>query len=73
MRLNIMSTTGATNITAFSVVDEEGWKVEGVADAEVRAVERKERLKRLKAGGWKRERFCPERYQEIARRAMTEL
>ena len=73
MQLNTMSTAAATNSMAFSTVDGEGWKVEGIADAEVRAVERMERLKRLKARGWQRERFCPEKYQEVAKRAMAEL
>lgn len=37
------------------------------------AVDRQTRIKELRARGWQRERFRPERYQELARRALSEL
>jgi len=36
-------------------------------------VERQARIKELRARGWLRERFRPERYQELAWRALSEL
>ncbi|MCJ1243063.1 hypothetical protein MMC30_000259 [Trapelia coarctata] len=36
-------------------------------------VERQARIKDLRARGWLRERFRPERYQELARKALSEL
>lgn len=36
-------------------------------------VDRQARIKELRARGWQRERFRPERYQELARKALSEL
>lgn len=35
--------------------------------------ERKSRIERLKITGWRRERFVPERYEELCARALAEL
>ena len=42
-------------------------------DEETRAANLRFRIARLKAGGWKMERFAPERYQELCARALAEL
>lgn len=36
-------------------------------------VDRQARIRELRARGWQRERFRPERYQELARKALSEL
>ncbi|KAI4217264.1 MAG: hypothetical protein LQ351_000573 [Letrouitia transgressa] len=41
-------------------------------DQEARAADLTVRIVRLKAQGWKRERFAPERYQELCERALEE-
>lgn len=43
------------------------------ADEEAKAADLRVRTERLKAGGWKRERFAPERYQDLCERALAEL
>ncbi|MCJ1391189.1 hypothetical protein MMC18_004051 [Xylographa bjoerkii] len=42
-------------------------------DDEARAADRGARIEKLKANGWKRERFRPERYQDLCARALAEL
>ena len=42
-------------------------------DGQTRATERQARIEKLKANGWKRERFRPERYQDLCARALAEL
>lgn len=42
-------------------------------DEETKAANLRFRIARLKAGGWKMERFAPERYQELCARALAEL
>ena len=42
-------------------------------DEETRAANLRFRIARLKANGWKMERFAPERYQELCARALAEL
>lgn len=42
-------------------------------DEELRAANLRFRIARLKASGWKMERFAPERYQELCARALAEL
>ncbi|MCJ1286685.1 hypothetical protein MMC26_006031 [Xylographa opegraphella] len=42
-------------------------------DGEASGGERRARLERLKANGWTRERFRPERYQDLCARALAEL
>ena len=42
-------------------------------DEESRAANLRFRIARLKASGWKTERFVPERYQELCARALSEL
>ncbi|KAL9611541.1 MAG: hypothetical protein Q9167_003825 [Letrouitia subvulpina] len=42
-------------------------------DQEARAADRAVRIARLKAQGWRRERFAPERYQELCERAVEEI
>lgn len=41
--------------------------------AEMKKMEKKARIERLKAAGWRRERFCGERYQALAEKALAEL
>lgn len=43
------------------------------ADEETKAADRRVRIERLKAKGWKRERFVPGRYRELCERALAEL
>ena len=43
------------------------------ADDETKAADRRGRIERLKAKGWKRKRFAPERYKELCERALAEL
>lgn len=43
------------------------------ANPEARAVDLRARIARLKANGWKRKRFAPERYQELCAKALAEL
>lgn len=40
---------------------------------EARALDKRVRIEKLKAKGWKRERFMPERYQYLCARALAEL
>lgn len=47
--------------------------MEGVNREEVRSVELRERINRLKERGWKRERFNPERYQVLCGKALVEV
>jgi DNA polymerase IIIc chi subunit len=47
--------------------------MEGVNREEVRLVELRERINRLKERGWKRERFNPERYQVLCGKALVEV
>ena len=42
-------------------------------DESVKAADLKVRIMALKAAGWKRERFRPERYQDLCERALEEL
>ena len=42
-------------------------------DEETRAANLRFRIARLKASGWKMERFAPERYQDLCARALAEL
>lgn len=42
-------------------------------DEEARARDLKARIARLKAIGWRRERFAPERYQDLCEEALAEL
>ena len=42
-------------------------------DEETKAANLRFRIARLKANGWKMERFAPERYQELCARALAEL
>ncbi|KAK3178934.1 hypothetical protein OEA41_001072 [Lepraria neglecta] len=42
-------------------------------DEEARARDLKARIARLKAAGWRRERFAPERYQDLCEEALAEL
>lgn len=43
------------------------------ADEETKTADLRVRIGELKAKGWKRERFAPERYQELCERALAEL
>ncbi|KAL8680344.1 MAG: hypothetical protein Q9186_003465 [Xanthomendoza sp. 1 TL-2023] len=43
------------------------------ADREARAVDLHARTIRLRANGWRRERFVPDRYQELCAKALAEL
>jgi hypothetical protein len=47
--------------------------MEGVSREEVMKVELRERINRLKEGGWKRERFDGERYRALCERALGEI
>ncbi|KAL8651864.1 MAG: hypothetical protein Q9210_003016 [Variospora velana] len=53
------------------------WRMKRLAsfggDREARAVDLRERIVRLRAKGWKRERFAAEKYQEISAMALAEL
>ncbi|KAL8990616.1 MAG: hypothetical protein Q9177_000766 [Variospora cf. flavescens] len=53
------------------------WRVKRLAsfggDREARAVDLRERIVRLRAKGWKRERFAAERYQELCATALADL
>ena len=49
----------------FGGGDEEG--------EEARRMELRARVERGRKGGWRRERFAPERYQELCARALGEL
>ena len=49
-----------------------GKGVDGVSD-EMKKVELRARIERLKEGGWKRERFDGRRYQELCGKALGEL
>lgn len=40
---------------------------------EVMVGDLKERIRRLREGGWRRERFCPGRYQDLCDVALGEL
>ncbi|KAG8527019.1 uncharacterized protein KY384_008448 [Bacidia gigantensis] len=42
-------------------------------DEEARAIDLQERVRRLKAGGWSRERFDPSRYEQLCEDALVEL
>jgi len=42
-------------------------------DEEAKAADRKARIVRLRKGGWRRERFRPERYWGVCERALGEL
>ena len=42
-------------------------------DEETRAANMRFRIARLKASGWKMERFSPERYQDLCAKALAEL
>lgn len=42
-------------------------------DQEARAADLRERIVRLRAKGWRRERFSPEKYQRICALALAEL
>jgi hypothetical protein len=42
-------------------------------DEDARARDLKARIARLKAGGWRRERFVPEKYQDLCEEALAEL
>ena len=42
-------------------------------DEEARARDLKARIARLKAAGWRRERFAPEKYQDLCEEALAEL
>lgn len=42
-------------------------------DRETRAADLRERIVRLRAKGWRRERFAPERYQDFCAVALAEL
>lgn len=42
-------------------------------DEETKAANLRFRIARLKASGWKMERFAPDRYQELCKRALAEL
>ncbi|MCJ1438320.1 hypothetical protein MMC27_007708 [Xylographa pallens] len=44
-----------------------------IDDGQTRAADRQARIEKLKANGWKRERFRPERYQDLCARALAEL
>jgi hypothetical protein len=50
-----------------------GRGVDGVNDEEMKRVELRARIERLKEGGWKRERFDGRRYQELCDKALREL
>ncbi|KAL9584065.1 MAG: hypothetical protein Q9212_002343 [Teloschistes hypoglaucus] len=43
------------------------------ADKEARAADLPQRIIKLRASGWKRERFRPERYQDLCEAALAEL
>lgn len=43
------------------------------ANPEARAADLRARTARLKANGWRRKRFAPERYQELCAKALAEL
>jgi hypothetical protein len=47
--------------------------MEGVSREEVVQVELRERIRRLKERGWKRERFDGERYRVLCKRALVEV
>jgi len=47
--------------------------IEGVDKEEMRRVELRARIARLKEGGWKRERFDGEKYQVLCDKALAEL
>ena len=42
-------------------------------DDETKTLDRKARIQALKASGWKRDRYRPERYQELCAKALSEL
>ena len=42
-------------------------------NGQTRAADRQARIEKLKANGWKRERFRPERYQDLCARALAEI
>ena len=44
-----------------------------VNDEETRTADRRAKIEKLKANNWKRERFRPERYQDLCARALAEL
>jgi hypothetical protein len=41
--------------------------------ADARALERQERIERLRQNGWRRKRFDPSRYEELAKQVLAEL
>ena len=47
--------------------------MEGVSREEVREVDLRERISRLKEGGWRRERFDGERYRCLCEKALGEV
>lgn len=42
-------------------------------DEAAKEADKRERIKRLREIGWKRERFQPEKYQELCAKALAEL
>lgn len=51
---------------------ERGTGMEGVSREEMAKVELRERIRRLKETGWKRERFNGERYKVLCEKALME-
>lgn len=58
--------------TQFSELEEKSIGMEGVSREEMVKVELRERIRRLREGGWKRERFNGERYRVLCERALVE-
>jgi hypothetical protein len=58
--------------TQFSEFEERSIGMEGVSREEMLKVELRERIRRLKETGWKRERFDGERYRVLCERALME-
>jgi len=58
--------------TQFSEMEERNIRMEGVSREEMLKVELRERIRRLKEVGWKRERFDGERYKVLCERALME-
>ncbi|KAI9834757.1 MAG: hypothetical protein M1819_002843 [Sarea resinae] len=45
----------------------------GAPQEDINLVEKRARIERLRANGWKRERYCGARYEDLCQRALAEL
>ena len=66
----LSATRRARRGNAPDVFAEEEVEVDGVGREEMKRVEMRERIRRLKESGWKRERFDGERYRVLCEKAL---